>query len=111
MNLSKEDSLIILDIYRNISDLRKTLEKLHNSEVETYINCDKKIGYKINSIIESDKAFFENKLADVSDYIKNLIEYKQYILHFNTNEVEILLNKIAQNIQLISPTNNKVSHT
>ena len=74
MNLSKEDSLIILDIYRNISDLRKTLEKLHNSEVEAYINCDKKIGYKINSIIESDKAFYINKLADVSDYIKNLIE-------------------------------------
>jgi len=111
MNLSKEDSLIILDIYRNISDLRKTLERLHNSEVEAYINCDKKIGYKINSIIESDKAFFVNKLADVSEYIKILLEYKQYIISFNTKDVDILLNKIAQNIELISPANKKISHS
>lgn len=99
MKLSKEDVLIIVDIYQKINKLHSVLQSLNSSNIEDVIRCDKNISQKINSAFDSNNENIIAELNCVKEFIINLIENKKLLLDFYLNkEIDALLNQIITSI-------------
>lgn len=97
MKLSKEDVLVIVDIYQKTNKLHVILESLNSSKIEEILHCDRNISQQINSAFDTNNENIVPELNFVKEYICQLLENKKLLLDFySNNEIDALLNQIIQ---------------
>lgn len=99
MKLSKENVLIIVDIYKKTNELRVVLQSLNRSKIEIFLQCENSISQQINSAFNSNNEDVVSELNSVKENICQLLENKKLILDlYSNNEIDSILNQIINSI-------------